>query len=95
MAITSFADARTLALFEGERVKRVASDLGKRAQAKLDALDQATNLSELASPGADLKKLKGARNTWQMRVNRQFRIRFRVLTDEPLEVADVWFGDPH
>lgn len=95
MPIQSFADARTLAVFEGQRVKGVTAELAVRAQAKLDTLDQATRLLDLASPGADLKKLKGARGVWQMRVNRQYRIRFRVVEDEPLEVADVWFGDPH
>lgn len=95
MPIQSFADARTLAIFEGEKVKGVSVALAARAQVKLDALDQATRLSDLLSPGADLKKLKGARGVWQMRVNRQYRIRFRVLVETPLEVADVCFGDPH
>ena len=54
----------------------------------------AATLAVLASPGADLKQIKG-RPMWQMRVNKQYRLRFVVVRDLPLEVEDVWFGDPH
>jgi proteic killer suppression protein len=95
MSIQSFDDKRTAAIFAGDAVKGVGADLYERARVKLAQLDAATQLSDLASPGADLKQLKKERHGWQMRVNKQFRIRFNVLKKEPLDVADVWFGDPH
>lgn len=95
MSIQSFDDKRTAAIFAGVAVKGVGGDLSDRARVKLAQLDAAMQLSDLASPGADLKQLKKERHGWQMRVNKQFRIRFNVAKKQPLEVADVWFGDPH
>lgn len=92
MPIISFADRTTLAIFEGRNVKGIGHQIAERAQVKLALLDGAVNRAELATPGADLK---GERHKWQMRVNNQYRIRFNIVRDEPLEVADVWFGDPH
>ena len=52
MPIMSFANADTLAVFEGRRVKGVSSDVAARAQAKPDMLDHAESLAILATPGA-------------------------------------------
>ena len=95
VSIQSFDDKRTAAIFAGETIKGVGAALYDRTRAKLAQLDAAIQLSDLASPGADLKQLKKERHGWQLRVNNQFRIRFNVTKKEPLEVADVWFGDPH
>ncbi len=95
MAILSFADDETEDLFYGRRVKGVGAQIAKRARLRLAALHGAPTLSALASPGADLKQIKGEKALWQMRVNQQYRLRFVVVRDPPLDVADVWFGDPH
>lgn len=96
MAIATFADADTARLFAGQRVRGIADALAKRARRRLQQIDAATRLDDLASPGADLKKLAGTKPpTWQIRVNDQYRVRFQIVRDAPLEVADVWFGDPH
>ncbi len=95
MAILSFADDETEGLFYGRRVKSVGPQVAKQARLRLLALHGAPTLAVLASPGADLKQLKGAKAMWQMRVNLQYRLRFVVVRDPPLEVGDVWFGDPH
>jgi toxin HigB-1 len=94
--IASFADDATARIFAGERVHGVAETTAKRARRRLQQLDAATQLDDLASPGADLKKLTGVRpETWQIRVNEQYRLRFQVVRHSPLEAAEVWFGDPH
>jgi plasmid maintenance system killer protein len=95
MAILSFADDATEDLFYGRRVKGVGPQIAHQARLRLLALHGAPTLAALASPGADLKRLKGAKSVWQMRVNQQYRLRFMVVRDPPLEVGDVWFGDPH
>ncbi|MBY0563738.1 MAG: type II toxin-antitoxin system RelE/ParE family toxin [Hyphomonadaceae bacterium] len=96
MPIATFADDDTARIFEGQRVRGGAEDVAKRARRRMQQLDAATRLDDLASPGADLKKLAGAKPaTWQMRVNDQYRIRFQVVRQSPFEVGEVWFGDPH
>ena len=96
MPITSFADNDTASIFAGVRVRGVADDVAKRARRRMQQLDAATRLDDLASPGADLKKLAGTKPpTWQIRANDQYRVRFQIVRDAPLEVAEVWFGDPH
>ena len=95
MAILNFADDETEDLFYGRRVKGVGPHIAKQARLRLLALNGAPTLAALASPGADLKQLKGAKSMWQMRVNQQYRLRFVVVRDPPLDVGDVWFGDPH
>jgi proteic killer suppression protein len=94
--IATFADDNTARMFEGQRVRGVAEEVAKRARRRMQQLDAATSLDDLASPGADLKKLAGTKPaTWQMRVNDQYRIRFQVIRRSPFEVGEVWFGDPH
>jgi proteic killer suppression protein len=94
--IATFANEETAQIFAGERVRGVADDIAKRARRRMQQLDAATKLEDLASPGADLKKLAGIKPpTWQMRVNDQYRIRFQIVRQSPLEVGAVWFGDPH
>jgi proteic killer suppression protein len=96
VAILSFADTETARLFAGDRVRGVSTEVARRARRRLQQLDAALKLDDLASPGADLKKLKGVTpETWQIRVNDQFRIRFEIVRTTPLEITDVWFGDPH
>lgn len=95
MTILSFADEDTEDLFYGRRVKDVGPQIARQARLRLLALHGAPTLAVLASPGADLKQIKSRRPLWQMRVNRQYRLRFAVVRDPPLEVEDVWFGDPH
>jgi toxin HigB-1 len=94
--IASFADQDTADVFAGQRVRGVAEALAKRARRRLQQIDAATRLDDLACPGADLKKLKGVKpETWQIRVGDQYRVRFQIVRHAPLEVAEVWFGDPH
>jgi toxin HigB-1 len=94
--IATFADDDTARIFAGQRVRGVAESVAKRARRRMQQLDAATKLDDLASPGSDLKKLAGVKpETWQIRVNDQYRLRFQIIRHTPLEVGEVWFGDPH
>ncbi|MDO9299569.1 type II toxin-antitoxin system RelE/ParE family toxin [Bradyrhizobium sp.] len=59
---------------------------------KLDMVDAATRLEDLLSaPGNQLEALKGdRRGQHSIRINRQWRIRFRWTPDEPeaIEIVD-------
>jgi proteic killer suppression protein len=61
--IVSFCDAATEDIFNGSNTKAARSlpkELWKIAARKLSALDYATDLRDLSSPGNNLEKLKGA-----------------------------------
>lgn len=92
--IRSFQDKRTAALFAGQPVKGVAAELARTARRKLQRLDQARSLADLAAfPGNRLERLRGARaGQHSVRVNDQWRICFRWRDGD---AEDVWFGDYH
>ncbi len=96
MPIASFADDDTARIFAGQRARGVAEAVAKRARRRMQQIEAAARLDDLRSPGADLKKLVGVKpETWQIRVSDQYRVRFQIVRHAPLEVAEVWFGDPH
>jgi toxin HigB-1 len=90
--ITSFADKRTAAIFQGHHVKSVAKDVAKRARTKLIMLNQARELSDLRVPPANrLEALSGDRaGQHSIRVNDQWRICFvwRAGSTERVEFCD-------
>jgi proteic killer suppression protein len=94
--IASFADATTEDIFNGRSTKaarRVPKDLWKTAARKLSALDYATDLGDLSSPGNNLEKLKGALSgKYSVRLNDQFRI---VFNFERSEATNVVITDYH
>lgn len=73
------------------RSRRLPADVVKRAKRKLQILDSATNLKDLASPpGNRLEALRGDREGQQsIRINDQFRICFRWKNGDAYEVAVV------
>jgi proteic killer suppression protein len=91
MTIQSFGDDRTEKIFLGVRDKSVSKfppDVLKVAERKLDMVEAAASIHDLASPPANrLEKLKGSeKEFWSIRINDQWRIIFKWLDDGPHEV---------
>ncbi len=75
--IVGFADRKTEAFHGGRRVAAF-SGFARSASRKLDQLDAATRLGDLARPGNRLEALKGRRRgQWSIRINDQWRICFK------------------
>jgi len=92
LVISSFRDKRTEAFYRGERVAAL-SGFARAAERKLDQLDAATNLGDLARPGNRLEALRGDRNgQWSIRINDQWRLCFEwpkgAFTPENVEIVD-------
>lgn len=77
VAIKSFHDKITAALYDGQYVRSVSRALAIKAQRKLSELDAAHSLSDLSRPGNHLEALRGDREgQWSIRVNDQWRLCF-------------------
>lgn len=92
--IVSFADKHTRTLFEDGVCHREWRAIETTALDTLDILDAAVELKDLRlPPGNRLKALKG---DWtgchQIRINDQYRVRFRWTANGP---EDVIIGDWH
>ena len=91
--IVSFADKRTRDFAEGRHVKAF-SGLARRAEMKLDQLEAATAVRDLAVlPGNRLEALKGDRKgQYSIRINDQWRICFAWPDGSPgpvnVEIVD-------
>ena len=83
--IQSFADAETEEVFLTGSSRRWAG-IARMAARRLEALDFASAIEDLASPpGNRLEKLKGDREGWwSIRINDRYRICFRW------DGKDVW-----
>lgn len=97
MVIRNFEDRTAEDLFNGRDTKaarRLQKSLWKSAGRKLEMLDTARSLAELAAlPGNRLEKLHGDLvNSYSIRINDQFRIIFRW---ENVNAFDVWIADYH
>ena len=74
--IVDFADRRTETFYQGRRVAAF-SGFAHTASRKLDQLDAATGLGDLARPGNRPEALKGRRRgQWSIHINDQWRICF-------------------
>ncbi|MGD9715332.1 MAG: type II toxin-antitoxin system RelE/ParE family toxin [Thermomicrobiales bacterium] len=91
--IVSFRDKRTKDFAEGKRVKAF-SGIDRRAQLRLDRLDAAAALQDLAAlPGNRLEALKHDRKgQYSIRINDQWRICFEWPSGSPgpvnVEITD-------
>ena len=93
MAIKSFRDRTTEALFRGQRPRRVGKDVARAAQRRLWFLADAVSLRDLSARGYRLHRLAGDREgQWSISVNDQFRICFRW---EDGDAFDVELTDYH
>ncbi len=77
--LTSFADKRTAAVFQGFEVRGLPREIQGLARRRLKVIDAATSLDALrVPPGNRLEALKGDRKgQWSIRINDQWRICFR------------------
>ena len=92
MAVQSFSDKRTEVFFSGGACPAQWKSFAKVVLRKLDMVDAAVGLSDLASPpGNRLEALKGERRgQYSIRINGQWRICFKWTADGPadVEIAD-------
>lgn len=74
--IVSFRDKRTREFADGKRIKAFAA-IQRAADLKLDQLESATELRDLALPGNRLEALRGDRKgQYSIRINDQWRVCF-------------------
>lgn len=90
--IQSFADKETSRIWDGERSRKLPSDIQPTALRKLRMLNQARQLQDLrVPPGNRLEALKGNREgQHSIRINDQWRICFIWTQGGPanVEIAD-------
>lgn len=88
LMIKSFADKTTEMLFIDGSVKKLPSEIAKRAVRKLDMIDNAFRLDDLrVPPGNRLHALSGDRTgQWSISVNDQWRICFRFEGEDAFDV---------
>ncbi|WP_298872896.1 type II toxin-antitoxin system RelE/ParE family toxin [uncultured Bradyrhizobium sp.] len=93
--IVSYRDKRTERFAAGQHVKEF-SGFARQAETRLDRLDAATSLADLAAlPGNRLEALKGDRTgQFSIRINDQWRICFS-WPDGSLGPTDVEIVDYH
>jgi proteic killer suppression protein len=91
--IVSYRDRKTARFGAGDHVKEF-SGFARQAEIRLDRLDAATNLRDLAAIGGNrLEALKGDRaGQYSIRINDQWRICFEWPTGSPgpinVEITD-------
>ena len=89
--IKSFASKEAEKIFRGQISRKLPHDFQNTARRKLIYLDDAEDLRDLlAPPGNKLEKLHGNREgQYSIRINDQWRICFRWIADEALDVEIV------
>jgi len=77
--IVGFCDGKAAKIWNGQRSRRVPSDIQAGALRKLRLLNAARRVDDLrVPPGNRLEALKGDRaGRWSIRINDQWRICFR------------------
>ncbi|MGA7790131.1 MAG: type II toxin-antitoxin system RelE/ParE family toxin [Xanthobacteraceae bacterium] len=90
--IRSFGDKGTEALFRDERVRQF-EDFARAVKRKLEALNAASRLTDLAIPPSNrLEKLKGDLKDYHaIRIDDQWRVIFKWINGEPHGVRIVGY----
>ncbi|MEP4379793.1 MAG: type II toxin-antitoxin system RelE/ParE family toxin [Alphaproteobacteria bacterium] len=88
MSIETFADRKTENLFNGESGHKFATDIVRRAKARLDQINLAADLRDLkVPPGNRLEALSGDREgQYSIRINDKWRICFRWEDGDAFDV---------
>lgn len=84
--IRNFRHKGLAELFEGGHSAKVRPDLQQRALRRLDALDQASSLPDLAVPGFDFHPLKGKPKRYSLHVSGAWCITFEWIDADPCRV---------
>jgi proteic killer suppression protein len=88
--ITGFKDKDAELLFKSREASKRLAPYADAALRKLVVIDAAISIADLRNPpGNDLKQIG---NVWQIRINRQYRIRF---TWDGRDANEVEIGDFH
>jgi proteic killer suppression protein len=89
--IVSFGSKDTEKIWNGERVKRIPSEIQEIGRRKLRMLNSSQNVLDLRIPPSNhLEKLSGKRSDfYSIRINNQWRIIFIWDNDQALEVEIV------
>lgn len=89
--IKSFADSATEDIYNGTNSKaarRIDRRVWPIAVRKLDFLNAAASLNDLKSPGNQIEKLRDdLAGHWSIRANDQYRIIFRFVDGNALDVS--------
>jgi proteic killer suppression protein len=77
--ITSFGSKKTRRIWDGERVKGLATELQEIARRKMRMLNNSQNIADLQVPPSNrLERLKGNfKDFYSIRINNQWRIIFK------------------
>lgn len=79
--------------FEANSKRGIPPELATRLRDRLDVIDAATTLEDIALPHFDLHELKGDRaGTWAVKINKNWRVTFTFAAGD---ASDVNFEDYH
>ena len=79
--------------FETNSKRGIPPELATRLRDRLDVIDAATSIEDIALPHFDLHELKGDRaGTWAVKVNKNWRVTFTFAGGD---ASDVNFEDYH
>lgn len=86
--IINFADKRTAAIWDGYRAPGLPIEIQETARRKLRMINNAFSLNDLSVPPSNhLEKLKGGlAGCYSIRVNRQWRIVFKWVGRDAVDV---------
>lgn len=91
--INSFRHKGLRDFFETNSKRGIPPELSARLRDRLDVIDAAGTLDDIALPHFDLHELKGDRaGTWAVKVNKNWRITFSFARGD---ARDVNFEDYH
>ena len=76
--ITSFGDKETKEIWDGDRIKKLSTELQEVARRKLRMLNNSQNINDLVIPPSNkLERLKGnLKDFYSIRINDKWRIVF-------------------
>lgn len=91
--ISSFKHKGLREFFEANSKRGIPPELSARLRDRLDVIDAATTLEDIALPHFDFHELKGDRaGTWAVKVNKNWRLTFTFAGGD---AHDVNFEDYH